>query len=208
MRISFLLISLLLGLGTAQAGEVGLAARVNDVEISNFRLERYFTEFLAAHGRSVGAIRDPRTYRRLRRAALDELIDKELLCQSARKQGLHIDEEAVQAHFKQVRGAFRTPEDFALRLEQAGFDETEYLDYLRREQLSRRMLEILSRVEPISQQEVHSFLQENPSLSTGSQENEQRARQLLTSNRQAEAARAALLRLREENRIEMLAYGL
>lgn len=208
MRTSFLLISLLWCLGTAQAGEVGVAARVNDVEISNFRLERYFTEFLAAHGRSVGAIRDPRTYRRLRRAALDELIDKELLCQSAKKQGLEVDEDAVQAHFKQVRDAFRAREDFTLRLELAGFDEAEYLEYLRREQLARRMLERLSRVEPVSQDDVESLLRENPPLSAGSQENEQRARELLTSRRQADAARAALLRLREENRVEVLAYGL
>ena len=192
---------------TAGAGEVGIAARVNDVEISNFRLQRYFTEFLAAHGRNLGAIRDPRTYQRLQGAALDDLIDKELLWQEAERQGVQVDEAAMREHFEQMRGAFRSADDFSRRLERAGFDEVSYLDYLRREQVSRRMLEKLSKVSPVSQNDVLMFLQQNPSLSSGSEEEIEGARQLLQSSRQADAARAALERLRDESRIERVTGG-
>lgn len=62
------------------------AARVNGVEIGLTRLERYFSEYLDAQGRAVTSIRNPGLYKRLRDQALDELIDKELLWQEARRQ--------------------------------------------------------------------------------------------------------------------------
>lgn len=185
------------------AGEVGIAARVNDAEISNFRLERYLSEFLAAQGRSLGAIRDPRTYQRLRFAALDELIDKELLLQLATQRGLIVDDEALQAHYDQVRGAFRNARDFSQRLEYAGFDDASYREYLRREQLARRMLEQLIEVVAISEDEVDVFLQQNPSAPGRSEQNRQHIREQLMVARRAEAARAVLTRLRTENRIEL-----
>jgi peptidyl-prolyl cis-trans isomerase C len=58
-------------------------ARVNGEEISQLRLERYFAEYLEDQGRALGSIRNPKAYKQLRKAALDALIDKELLWQEA-----------------------------------------------------------------------------------------------------------------------------
>lgn len=203
MRCRYLWLGLALLAVTAWAGEVGIAARVNGAEISNFRLERYFSEYLAAHGRNLGAIRDPRVYQRLRRAALEELIDKELLWQTAIERGLEVDEQAVQAHFDQVRGAFASTEEFHRRLQHAGFAESDYRDYLRREQVARRMLERLAPVTAVADEEVQVFLQQNPSAAARSNEDRERARQLLQSARQADAARAALAGLRVGSSIEL-----
>ena len=62
-------------------------ARVNGEEISEFRLERFFAEYLEDQGRAVASIRSPRAYKQLRQAALDALIDKELLWQESHKRG-------------------------------------------------------------------------------------------------------------------------
>ena len=74
------------------------AARVNGVEIGVTRLERYFSEYLSAQGRALTSIRNPGLYKRLRDQALDELIDKELLWQEARRQGIAISDAQVSAH--------------------------------------------------------------------------------------------------------------
>ncbi len=203
MGLRHWLLGLVLASCWVGAGEVGVAARVNDAEISNFRLERYLSEFLAAHGRNLGAIRDPRTYQRMRHAALDELIDKELLLQAAEQSGLMVDQQALQAHYDQVRGAFGNARDFLQGLEYAGFDEDSYREYLRREQLARRMLEQLIEVPPVTQSDEELFLQQNPSLPVQSKQDRERSREQLLVARRAEAAKAVLARLRTESRIEL-----
>lgn len=200
----YLGLTLMLLAALTGAGETGVAARVNGVEISNFRLERYFSEFLAAHGRNLGAIRDPRVYQRLRRAALEELIDKELLRQVAEQQGMEVDELALQAHFTQVRDAFPDTGEFHRRLRYAGFSETDYLAYLRHEQLARRMLEQLSQVTPVGEQELEEFLRQNRATQARSNLEREQVLQRLQASRRAEAARAVLARLRSENSIELL----
>ncbi|MCY1355873.1 hypothetical protein D9M68_431470 [compost metagenome] len=186
-----------------QAGEVGIAARVNDAEISNFRLERYFADYLAAQGRNLAAIRDPRTYQRLRRAALNDLIDKELLRQEAERRGVRADEDEVRAQLEALRGAFRSPEAFARRLQESGFDEAGYADYLRDEQVARRLLNQLSEAPAPDENDLRLFLEQNPALPARSEQELARARELLRAQRQAGAARAALSRMRAASRIDV-----
>ncbi|MCY1492866.1 Foldase protein PrsA 2 [compost metagenome] len=162
MTYANLLAALLLGSAAlAQADDGQAVARVNGAEIGEFRLERYFNDYLEAQGRSIGAIRNPNLYKRLRRAALDELIDKELLWQEARRRGLVADEAAVQQQFQATRAAFRDEQRFAERLAEDGFDEASYTEYLRREQVSQRMLAELSQPKPPTEEEVRRFFEEN-----------------------------------------------
>ncbi|WP_319783487.1 peptidylprolyl isomerase [Oceanisphaera sp. IT1-181] len=140
---------------------VGVAAKVNGVEISNFRLERHFADYLLAQGRSVGAIRSPNVYKRFRKEALEQLIDKELLWQEAQKRGLNVDPVRVQRELKKLKAAFGSPESFARRLVQEGFDESSYTDYLRQELAAMMMLEALTPVSAPSAAEVERLYQLN-----------------------------------------------
>ncbi|ART83113.1 hypothetical protein CBP31_11215 [Oceanisphaera profunda] len=140
---------------------VGVAAKVNGVEISNFRLERHFADYLLAQGRSVGAIRSPNVYKRFRKEALEQLIDKELLWQEAQKRGLNVDPVRVQTELKKLKAAFGSPENFARRLVQEGFDESSYTDYLRQELAAMMMLEALTPVSAPSAAEVERLYQLN-----------------------------------------------
>ncbi len=204
MRLYRLCWVVLLCSAGAWADAPGTAARVNDAEISNFRLERYFTEYLAANGRNLGAIRDPRTYRRLRQAALDDLIDKELLWQAGQEQGIKADESAVEVHFNQMRASFDNAEAFARKLELAGFDEASYRDYLRHEYVAQRMLEELSRVPVPNENDVESFIALNSLPVASTNEDRERVRRMLQARRQAEAAQTALQRLRQQSQIELM----
>lgn len=143
-RSLVLLTGLLLATATVvTAQETGVAARVNGVEISNFRLERYFDDFLKQRGRNLGTIRHPQAYKRLKREALARLIDRELLTQEAERRGIEIPAAEVAAAREQVAAGFKSRETFRLRLGDAGFDEARFDDYLRRDLMAQRALAAL-----------------------------------------------------------------
>lgn len=145
----------------APAQEVGVAARVNGAEISIFRLERYFEDYLKEQGRNVGAIRNPNTYKRLKREALDRLIERELLTQEAMKRGLSVSSEAVAAARARVEAGYKTPDAFQRRLREAGFSEAGFADYLRRDLLARQALAELTKSSEPDADELGRFYREN-----------------------------------------------
>jgi parvulin-like peptidyl-prolyl isomerase len=152
---------MLLLAGTVQGGETGIAARVNGTEISNFRLERYFSEYLQAQGRSVGGIRNPDTYKRLKREALDQMIAKELLWQEAQRRGISVSDAEIDKQLAMLKQGLGGDEAFARELNNAGFDTQSFTDYLRHELVASRMLEALSEVEPAAESEVQTVYDAN-----------------------------------------------
>lgn len=208
------LTALLLVLLTAHelsAGEYGSAARVNGVEISLFRLERHFEDYLREQRRSVGQIRNPSVYKRLKREALEQLIDKELLWQEARRLSVEVGEDEVERTRAQVAAGFSDPDAFERRLRHAGFDEAGYAEYLRREIAASRVLDRLLPTVTVSDEQVRDLHRElrqrmPPAAAAEGDEARQLAmvRQLLLERRSAEARRTVLERLRADARIERL----
>lgn len=139
----------------AQAQEQGNAAVVNGQPISVFRLERHFEDYLKEHGRNLGNIRDPRVYKRLKRDALFELVDRQLLWEAAQADQLKVSPEALDAALARVQAAFRSRDGYLRRLSAAGFSEPEYRAYLERIMagelaLARRIDEAFARRYPES----------------------------------------------------------
>jgi parvulin-like peptidyl-prolyl isomerase len=148
--------------GDARAQVPGLAARVNDATITNERLERYFEERLEERGRIVAGIRSPEAFRSMKREALDELVDRELLWQEAGRRKCvapRREVDAAMARFReQVPGEARR----RLLLERGGFTEESYGDYVRRELSIRRLVE--KDVAPgvkVTSADVHAFYEAN-----------------------------------------------
>ena len=134
--VAFLLLALLaLATTTAVAQNIpGAAARVNGVEISNFRLERHFEEYLRSQRRSVTAMINPKVYKKLKREALDQLIERELLWQAARAEGKVATDAEVQKALQEMVAQMKGGrEAYLRRLAQAGFDEASYAEYVRQE---------------------------------------------------------------------------
>jgi parvulin-like peptidyl-prolyl isomerase len=161
MKLNTVLILLAMWVPVAHCGNGPAAARVNGEEISEWRLERYFAEYLEDQGRSVGNIRNPKAYKQLRQAALDALIDRELLWQEALKRGVVISDAMVQSQVDQTRQAIGDADKFARRLEDAGFDEAGYLEYTRRELAARQVYADLSRVAGPDEKQVRAFYDEH-----------------------------------------------
>ncbi|BAU76680.1 SurA N-terminal domain-containing protein [Metapseudomonas furukawaii] len=202
-------LGLVLGLLTplVLAGETGVAARVNGTEISNFRLDRHFADYLRIQGRQVGAIRSPLAYKRLKREALQQLIDKELLWQEAGRLGVRVSDEELDASLAEMKAAFPDTQGFARALGEAGFDEPGYREYLRHELAASRMLDLLADYPLPGDEDVNAAYQSlKPQLDPTLDEARARSlvRQYLIGQRVAESREQALEALREKGRVEVL----
>lgn len=211
MRI--VLLCLLLVMAKASWADVP-AARVNGVEIGLTRLERYFSEYLAAQGRAVASIRNPGLYKRLRDQALNELIDKELLWQEARRQGIAISDAQVSAHVGEVEAAFGSPAIFERRLAEAGFDRAQYTEYTRQDMAAQQVYAQLSAVDAPSPAEVQAFYEANRETLQGAQNQSDNpsviqeqglvlARASLIGQREAQARKSVRQRLRDSANVEI-----
>lgn len=194
-------------------------ARVNGVAIDVLRLERYFSEYLQAQGRALTSIRNPQLYQRLRGQALDELIDKELLWQEARRQGIVISDAQVAAQVAELEAAFASPALFERRLEAAGFDRSSFADYTRHDLAAQQAYAQLTAVPAPDEAEVLAFYQANRQRFEGRQNQSDNtsvsahtgagppldmARDVLVAHKQAQARHAVRQRLRESATVERI----
>ncbi|MEO8642999.1 peptidylprolyl isomerase [Pseudomonas sp.] len=205
MPLKTLLLLLTLWVPVAFCSNGPAAARVNGEEISEFRLERYFAEYLEDQGRALGSIRNPKAYKQLRQAALTALIDKELLWQEAVKRGVVISDATVQSQIDQAQQAIGGAEVFARRLEEAGFDEASYTEYTRRELAAQQVFADLTQVAGPDEKQVRAFYEEH--RAEMSRPEQIQARHILIKVPQgADAATVEAARLRlEEMRVKISA---
>lgn len=202
MTLNHWLILLTLWVPAAWCSNEAAVARVNGEEISAFRLERYFAEYLEDQGRSVGNIRNPKAYQQLRRQALDALIDKELLWQEAVKRGVVISDAVVSGQVEQTRQAMGGAQVFARRLNDAGFDEASFTEYTRRELAAQQVFSELTTVAAPDDPQVRAFYEEH--RAEMNQPEQVQARHILIKVAQdadaatVEAARLRLLEIRQE----------
>lgn len=182
-------------LSVGMANNEPVAARVNGEAISEFRLERFFAEYLEDQGRAVASIRNPKAYKQLRQAALDTLIDKELLWQESRKRGVKIDEQTVRDQVEQTRTAIGGTDKFFQRLQDAGFDEASFAEYTHRELAAQRMFAELTKVQAPDEQTVRAFFEEHRA-EMGAPEQVQARHILIKVAGDADAATVEAARLR------------
>lgn len=198
-----------------QAREGLPAARVNGVEISQLRLERYFVEYLEDQGRALTSIRNPSVYKRLRDQALTDLIDKELLWQEAQRQGIKVDEHEITAQIDQLRQAMGGAQTFERRLADAGFDSQSFAEYMRHELAAQQVFMQASQVPEPAPEQVRAFYKANENSfqppqnqsATGPVEEEQGlelAKRILIDQQQAQARWAMLQRLRDAGQVQRL----
>lgn len=154
MKLTSLIVLLSCWLPAVWANNEPAVARVNGEEISGYRFERFFAEYLEDQGRAVASIRNPKAYKQLRQAALQTLIDKELLWQESQKRGVQIDEQAVRQQIEQMRSAIGGTDKFQRRLQDAGFDEVSFTEYTRRELAAQQVFAELIRANTLQPRQL------------------------------------------------------
>lgn len=211
MKLNTALMLLTLWVPAAFCSNGPVAARVNGEEISQLRLERYFAEYLEDQGRAVASIRSPSAYKQLRKAALDALIDKELLWQEAVKRGVVISDATVQGQVDQTRQAMGGAQVFARRLEDAGFDEAAYIEYTRRDLAAQQVfadlnLAAIKQAGEPDEKQVRAFFDEHRAEMNRPEEIQVR-HILIKVPQGAEASTVAAARLRLEKMRKEIGQG-
>jgi len=166
--LGLVLLGLLAAPAPAPAQIQGLAARVNGRPISNERLERFFEEYAVEKGRSPTSIWHPGPFKKLKREALDQLVEQEVLFQEAERRRLLATPGEAEQAVATLKARFQKPGSFARRLERSGFDEAGYLEYVRRQLSIRKLLDQESAAArlAVSDDEVRALYQSRPELFT------------------------------------------
>lgn len=147
----------------ASSSYPGNAVRVNGVDISYQRYIGVYQELERSKGISIGARGDQLgILTRLRKEAMDILIEQELVRQEAEKQGVEVTDAEVHAAYDELRKPFDDDRAFALRLETEGFTVENYRVFLRHMLRAKKYLDgIRSRVANVSDEELESYYHRN-----------------------------------------------
>ena len=160
-----LLVALLVpcGWAWAQGFHPGIAARVNGVEISNERFNAFYQEYRRPYGVNVAGRGDHLDkLTRLRREAMDLMIEQELVRQAAAQQGIEVTPEEVDAAFAEVSAPFDNPDEFRRRLDTEGYTEDSYREHLRRMIAAAKYLDnIRADAMTVSEAELEAYYRDN-----------------------------------------------
>ena len=165
--MSLLAAVLALGPGTqawAQGNHPGIAARVNGVEISNERFNAFYQEYRRPYGINVAGRGDHLDkLTRLRREAMDLMVEQELLRQAAEAQGdIEVSSGEIDAALAEVSEPFKTPEEFTRRIESEGFTPDSYREHVARMIAAAKYLDgVRAGVATVSDEELETYYRAN-----------------------------------------------
>jgi peptidyl-prolyl cis-trans isomerase C len=155
---------LVLGTGAwAQGFHPGIAVRVNGVEISNERFDAFYQEYRRPYGINVAGRGDHlQRLTQLRREAMDEMIEQELVRQAAEARDVEVTAEEIDAALAEISEPFKTPEDFARRIQSEGFTEASYREHIERMLAAKKYLDgIRLDVATVSDEELEAYYRSN-----------------------------------------------
>ena len=147
----------------AQGIHPGDAVRVNGVAISYQRFNGFYVEYRNSKGVAVGARGDQlELFKRLRREAMDLLIEQELARQAAERESVQVGDGEVDDGVAKLRSVFDSPEGFARRLESEGFTEESHRKHVKGMIAAGKYLDgVRAAVPPVSDPELAAYYRDN-----------------------------------------------
>ena len=141
----------------------GNAVRVNGVDVSYQRFVGLYTEHQRAEGVAIAARGDQLPLlTRMRKEAMDMLIEQELIVQAAEAAGIEVTPEEVEAEWAEISEPFDTAEEFLRRLETEGYSEDSYREHLKRMIAAKKYLDgIRMEAMQVSDEELEAYYKEN-----------------------------------------------
>lgn len=128
---SVLLLLLFAATAAAQGIYPGDAVRVNGETVSYQRFQGFYVEYRNSKGVQVGARGDQfELLTRLRKEAMDLMIEQVLVKQAAHKEGIEPNTADVDKSVEQLRSVFDSELSFSARLENEGFTESTYREHV------------------------------------------------------------------------------
>ncbi len=135
-----------------------VAATVNGEPIYTAEVDRYVREIGARFGVDFSKGEAARQRQQVARSVLDQLIERTLILQEARRTGRLASDAAVEDRLRQIAAAFPSPEEFDRALRQQGVSRAELRERARFELTVRRILDDL-RVPAPTDQEARAYFE-------------------------------------------------
>jgi peptidyl-prolyl cis-trans isomerase C len=164
------------------------AAVVNGREIATAELESAYEQSLSQFGEMVppGAAES----RKIRKALLDRLIERELMLRKAESRNLHPTEEELAAAVRRLRGDLQE-RDFNAVLEEAGLERSQWIARIAEDlSLEKLQEEEVYRHVKVSEEELTDYIRRHREEDGEERPEEIRASQILVRTRE-EAVEAA-----------------
>jgi len=162
-RTTLLLALLALGTTASQGFNPGTAVRVNGVEISNERFNAFYQEYRRPYGINVAGRGDHlQRLTKLRKEAMDKMIEQELVRQAAEAQDIEVTEADIDAALAEISAPFENPDDFQRRLQSEGFTPDSYRKHLGRMLAAKKYLDgIRADVATVTDEELETYYRDN-----------------------------------------------
>ena len=146
--------------GWATGNYPGNAVRVNGVDISYQRFMGFYQEYQRSQGVAAGARGDQLAiFKRMRKEAMDMVIDQELLKQAAEADKIEVSQEEIDAAWTEVSEPFENVDEFQRRIEGEGYTEESYRKHLQRMIAASKYLDqIRAPALDVSDEELEAYL--------------------------------------------------
>ncbi|MER3455711.1 MAG: hypothetical protein C4304_02195 [candidate division GAL15 bacterium] len=180
-----------------------LAATVNGEPIYAAEVDRYVREIGARFGVDFSKGEAARQRAQVARSVLDQLIDRTLILQEARRTGHLASEAEVDARLAQIAKSFPTTEEFERTLKQQGVSQAELRERVRFELTVRRLLGRMPTPD-VTEQEARAYFESH--RKAFDEPERVRARHILVQTESQ--ARLVLARLRAGEPFDRLAREL
>lgn len=154
--------------GYAQGIYPGDAVIINGESISYQRYYGYYNEYRNSKGVAVGARGDQMALLdRVRREAMDQLIDQELAAQAAERAGIKAPEAEVEAAIDELKQFFDDDKAYTGKLELEGFTRETFHRHIRRTLAAKRYLDgIRLDASAVTEEEIEQYYRDNESRLT------------------------------------------
>lgn len=160
-----ILLLALAAVGSAHAQGIypGDAVSVNGETVSYQRFQGFYIEYRNSKGVAVGARGDQLDLlTRLRREAMDLLIEQVLVAQAAEKAGIEADPDAVDTAYEELRSVFDSEQSFQMKLEGDGFTPESLREHLGRMMAAQRYLDgIREEAVDVSEADLERYYEDN-----------------------------------------------
>ena len=144
----------------AQGNYPGVAVRVNGQEISYQQFNAFYQEYLRDKQVNITTTPNPEKLTRLRREAMNLMVEQELVRQAA--QTLPVEAEEVEAALQTVSRPFESEEAFVRRLESESYTLESYREHLRRRLAASQYLQrIRGAVPEVSDVAMETYYRDN-----------------------------------------------
>lgn len=147
----------------AQGIYPGDAVRVNDEAISYQRFQGFYIEYRNSKGVAVGARGDQLgLLTRLRKEAMDLIIEQSLVAQAAENAGFRADQEKVTKAIVDLRSNFDSDDAFRMKLEGEGFTDESFRTHISRMAAASEYLDgVRLEASAVSETDLERYYREN-----------------------------------------------